>query len=133
MISRSMLLGYGLGGSRDVLLKNTSWAWEAGDTHNALLDLILGGGVPATLLYLLGWAWAVRRAWRSQGFMRIGALGIYVYIAGYGIVSPNLTNLQALATFLMITVDALVCAEFSSSYARNPSSGNRCRLGREPP
>jgi O-antigen ligase len=119
MISHSILFGYGLGGSRDVLLKNTSWAWEAGDTHNALLDLILGGGLPATLVYLLGWAWAGRRAWRSQGFVRIGALGIYVYIAGFGIFSPNLTNLQGLATFLIITVDAMVCAEFSSSYARS--------------
>jgi len=99
MISHSIFLGYGLGGSRDVILKNTSWAWEAGDTHNALLDLILAGGFPGMLVFLFGWVGAARRAWRSQGFVHIGALGIYAYIAGYGIVSPNLTNLQGLATF----------------------------------
>lgn len=119
MISHSILLGYGLGGSRDVLLKNTSWAWEAGDAHNALIDLILGAGFPGMLVYLFGWAGAARRAWRSRGFVHIGALGIYAYILGYGIVSPNLTNLQGLATFLIITVDAMVCAELYSVHAQS--------------
>jgi O-antigen ligase len=119
MVSHSILLGYGLGGSRDVLLNNTSWRWEAGDTHNALFDLILGGGFPATLVYVIGWVWAARRAWRLRGFLRVGALGIYAYIACFGIVSPNLTNLQGLGTFLIITIDAMVCAEFYAQCARS--------------
>jgi len=128
LVSHSILLGYGLGGSRDVLLNNTSWRWEAGDTHNALFDLILGAGFPAALVYLLGWAWAAGRAWRTRGFLRVGALGIYAYIACFGIVSPNLTNLQGLGTFLIITIDAMVCAEYyaqrsrSSAHARVPVS-----------
>ena len=119
LISHSIFLGDGLGGSRDVLLNNTSWNWDAGDTHNSLIDLILAGGFPAMLVYLLGWAGAARRAWRSRGFLRFGALGIYAYIAGFGIVSPNLTDLQAVATFLIIAIDTMVFSEFSLSRARN--------------
>jgi hypothetical protein len=111
LISHSVLLGYGLDGSRDVLIKNTSWA--AGNTHNSLIDLILAGGFPAMLVFLLGWAAAARHAWQSRGFLRIGALGTYAYIAGFGIVSPNLTYLQGLASFLILTIDAMVCAELS--------------------
>jgi len=125
LVSHSIVLGYGLGGSRDVLLKNTSWRWEAGDTHNALFDLILGGGFPAALVYLFGWAWAARRAWRTRGFLRVGALGIYAYIACFGVVSPNLTNLQGLGTFLIVTIDAMVCAEF---YAQPVRSSVRARM-----
>jgi hypothetical protein len=111
LISHSMLLGYGLDGTRDVLIKSTSWA--AGNAHNSLIDLILTGGFPATLVFLLGWAAAARHAWQSRGFLRIGALGTYAYIAGFGIVSPNLTYLQGLASFLILTIDAMVCADFS--------------------
>jgi len=111
LISHSVLLGYGLDGTRDVLIKNTSWA--AGNAHNSLIDLILAGGFPAMLVFLLGWAAAARHAWQSRGFLRIGALGTYAYIAGFGIVSPNLTYLQGLASFLILTIDAMVCAELS--------------------
>jgi O-antigen ligase len=120
LMSHSIFLGYGVGGSRDVLLNHTSWRWEAGDTHNALIDLILAGGFPGTLIYLFGWAGAARRAWRSRGFQHVVALGIYAYIAGFGIVSPNLTNSQGLSTFLIITIDAMVCAELYAQRARSP-------------
>ena len=113
LISHSFLLGYGLDGARDVLVNETSWA--AGNTHNSLLDLILAGGFPAMFLFLLGWAAAARRAWQTRGFLRLGALGTYAYIAGFGIVSPNLTYLQGLASFLILTIDAMVCQEFSLS------------------
>jgi hypothetical protein len=111
LIAHSILFGYGLDGARDVLIKNTSWA--AGNAHNSLLDLILAGGFPAMLVFLFGWATAARHAWQSRGFLRIGALGTYAYIAGFGVVSPNLTYLQGLASFLILTIDAEVCAEFS--------------------
>ena len=119
VVAHSIFLGYGLGGARDVLVNNSSWDWVAGDAHNALIDLILGGGFPALLIFVLGWTGAVRRAWRSRGPMRIRALAIYAYIAGFGIVAPNLTNLQGLSTFLIITVDAMVCAELALSRARS--------------
>ena len=119
VVAHSIFLGYGLGGARDVLVNHSSWDWEAGDAHNALIDLILGGGFPAVLIFLLGWAGAVRRAWRSRGSLHIGVLGIYAYIAGFGVVAPNLTNLQGLSTFLIITVDAMVCAELALSGARS--------------
>jgi hypothetical protein len=111
LISQSILLGYGLDGARDVLIKNTSW--DAGNTHNSLIDLILAGGFPAMLVFLFGWAAAARRAWQSQGFLRVGALGTYAYIACFGVFSPNLTYLQGLASFLILTIDAMVRAEFS--------------------
>jgi O-antigen ligase len=119
VVAHSIFLGYGLGGARDVLVKNSSWDWVAGDAHNALIDLILGGGLFAVLIFLLGWAGAARRAWRSRGSLHIGALAIYAYIAGFGIVAPNLTNLQGLSTFLIITIDTMVCAELALSRARS--------------
>ncbi len=110
LLSRSLVLGYGMDGARDVLINHTSW--DAGNTHNSLIDLILAGGFPATLVFFAGWAAAARRASRSRGFLRLGALGTYAYIAGFGIVSPNLTYLQGLASFLILTIDAMVYAEF---------------------
>lgn len=111
LISHSLLLGYGLDGARNVLIQNASW--DAGNTHNSLIDLILAGGFPATLVFLFGWAGAARRAWRSPGLLRTGAIAMYAYVACFGIVSPNLTYLQGLATFLILTIDAAVCAERS--------------------
>jgi O-antigen ligase len=100
-----------LDGARDVLLNNTSW--PAGNTHNSLIDLILAGGLPGMLLFLLGCAAAARRALQSRGFLRIAALGMYAYIAGFGLVSPNLTYLQGLASFLILAVDAILLAQAS--------------------
>ena len=117
-LEHSVLLGYGLGGARDVLVHNTSKYWVAGDAHNAYVELILGGGFPAVLVFLLGWACAAWRAGRSHGSLRIGTLAIYAYIAGFGVVSPDLTNLQALCTFLIITVDAMVGEELAASRAQ---------------
>jgi hypothetical protein len=114
LIAHSLLLGYGLDGARDVLIHNASW--DAGNTHNSLIDLILAGGLPATLLFLFGWVGAARRAWRSPGLLRIGAIGTYAYIACFGIVSPNLTYLQGLATFLILTIDVKVCAQLSPAH-----------------
>jgi len=117
-LAHSLLLGYGLGGARDVLVNHTSWDWVAGDAHNAFVELALGGGFPALLIFLLGWAGAVWRAWRLRGSLRVGTLVLYAYIAGFGIVAPDLTNLQALCTFLIITVDAMVGEEFAASRAQ---------------
>lgn len=111
LLSHCAILGYGLDGARDVLIDNTSW--PAGNTHNALIDLILSGGFPATLLFLLGWAAAARQALLSRGFARAGTLGLYAYIAGFGLVSPNLTYLQGLASFLILTTDAMARLEFT--------------------
>lgn len=119
LVSHSLLLGYGMGGARDVLINNTSWNWVAGDSHNALIELIVSGGVPATLIFLLGWAGAIVRAWRWRGLPHIGALGMYGYIAGFGIVSPNLISLQALSTFVILTIDAMVCADFAIGHAHS--------------
>jgi hypothetical protein len=105
LISHSILFGYGFEGARDVLINNTSW--NAGTAHNSLLDLILAGGIPATILFLFGWVVAAKRALWSQGAMRVGALATYAYIAGFGIVTPNLTYMQGIATFLIITIDAM--------------------------
>jgi hypothetical protein len=111
LIAHSLLLGYGLDGARNVLIHNASW--DAGNTHNSLIDLILSGGFPAMLLFLFGWLGAAKRACRSPGLLRIGAIGTYAYIACFGIVSPNLTYLQGLATFLILTIDATVFRELS--------------------
>jgi O-antigen ligase len=111
LLSHCAILGYGLDGARDVLINSSSW--PAGNSHNSLIDLILSGGFPATLLFLLGWAAAVRRALLSRGFARTATLGLYAYIAGFGLVSPNLTYLQGLASFLILTADAMARTEFT--------------------
>jgi len=130
VIEHSIFLGYGLGGARDVLVKNTTWG-VAGDAHNAVIELILGGGFPAVFVFLFGWAGAAKRAWRSRGSLRIRALGLYAFIAGFGIVAPNLTNLQALSTFLIITIDTMVCTESTSSCTRERAA-RILRLHKEP-
>jgi hypothetical protein len=117
-LAHSIILGYGLGGARDALVNNTSKFWVAGDSHNAYVELALAGGLFAVLIYLTGWAVAVWRASRSRGALRVGALAVYIYIAAFGVVAPDLTNLQALCTFLIITTDALVCQELAFSRSK---------------
>jgi len=109
LLSHCLLLGYGMDGARDVLLNHTSW--PAGNTHNSLIDLVLAGGLPAMLLFLLGCAAAAKRALQARGLLRVAALGMYGYITGFGLVSPNLTYLQGLASFLILTVDAMLFAQ----------------------
>jgi O-antigen ligase len=115
LVSHCLILGYGLDGSRDVLINNTTWG--AGNAHNSFLDLILAAGFPAMLVFFAGWATAVNRAWQSRTFARVGVLGTYTYIAAFGIFSPNLTYLQGLASFLILTMDAMVFAEISQREA----------------
>jgi O-antigen ligase len=109
LISHSLLLGYGMGGFRDVLLKETSW--PAGNAHNSLLELILTGGLPATVVVFLGWAGSARRAWLSGKRLRLRTLGIYVYMILFGITAPNLMHLQFVGMFLIITLDSMLYAE----------------------
>ncbi len=116
LVSHSLFLGYGLDGSRDVLINNTTWG--AGNAHNSLLDLILAAGFPAMLVFFAGWATAVKSAWQWRMFTRIGVLEAYTYIAAFGIFSPNLTYLQGLSSFLILTMDAMVFAEISQCEAR---------------
>jgi hypothetical protein len=113
LIVHSMVLGYGLDGARDVLVENTSW--KAGNAHNAIIELILAGGVPAALVFLGGWAGSAKRAWFCGGFTRIRVLGIYGYMVLFGMTAPNLTSLQYAAVFLLITLDSMVYME---SYPR---------------
>lgn len=131
VIGHSLFLGYGLGGARDVLVHNTSQNWVAGDAHNAGIELVLAAGFPAVVVFFFGWAGAVRRAWRSLGSKRVAALALYAFIAGFGLVAPNLTNLQALCTFLIITTDATVCMELYPSRYRKPLA-TVAPLGKEP-
>jgi len=92
LVSHSLVLGYGMGGFRDVLLKETSW--PAGNAHNSLLELILTGGLPATVVVFFGWAGSARRAWLSGKRLRLRTLGIYAYMILFGITAPNLMHLQ---------------------------------------
>ena len=111
LISESLILGYGIDGFRDVLLKQTSW--PAGNAHNSLLELLLTGGLPATLVVLFGWAGSARRAWLSGKRLRLRTLGIYGYMVLFGITAPNVTETQCVGMFLIITIDALLYAQFS--------------------
>jgi hypothetical protein len=103
-------LGFGFDGARDALVKGTSWG--AGNAHNSLLELILAGGLPATVVFIFGWASSARHAWISRSWLRLRALGIYGYIAAFGMSASNLTYLQYLAVFLIITLDSKLYAEF---------------------
>jgi O-antigen ligase len=121
LVLHSIVLGYGLDGARDMLITNTSW--KAGNAHNAVLELILTSGLPGALVFLGGWAGAARRAWLSGRFMRVRVLGIYVYMAVFGITAPNLTYLQYAAAFLIITLDSMLYME------SHPQMGVRRDLG----
>ena len=103
LVSKCLVLGYGIDGARDLLINETSWS--AGNAHNAILELILAGGVPAMLIFFMGWAGAARHAWLSEGILRIRTLGIFAYIFGFGLTGTNLTYEQSLAVFLIITLD----------------------------
>ncbi|MGA8671901.1 MAG: O-antigen ligase family protein [Terracidiphilus sp.] len=109
LILRSMFFGFGLDGVRNILLSHTSW--PAGHAHNAMLDLILAAGVPATLVFLVGWGGSIGRALHCRRTIRIKALVLYSYMAAFGITEANLTLLQFLAVFLIITVDSILCVE----------------------
>lgn len=104
LVSQCLILGYGIDGARDLLINETSWS--AGNAHNAILELILAGGVPAMLIFLMGWAGAARHAWLSGGILRIRTLGIFAYMFGFGLTGTNLTYEQSLAVFLIITLDS---------------------------
>lgn len=116
-VAHCTFLGYGLGGARNVLVDNSSWTWVAGDAHNSLINLILGGGMPAVVVLLFGWAGAARRAWRVQGSLRMAAMGVFVFIAAFGIVAPNLTNLQGVSTLLIVTIDFMLCEKLAITRA----------------
>ncbi len=103
LVSRCFILGYGIDGARDLLVNETSWS--AGNAHNAILELILAGGVPAMIIFFMGWAEAARHAWLSAGTLRIRTLGIFAYMFGFGLTGTNLTYEQSLAIFLIITLD----------------------------
>ncbi len=103
LVSKCLLLGYGIDGARDLLINETSW--NAGNAHNATLELILAGGVPATIVFFVGWAGAGRHAWLSGGSLRIRTLGIFAYMLGFGLTGTNLTYEQSLGAFLIITLD----------------------------
>ena len=103
LVSKCLILGYGIDGARDLLVNETSWS--AGNAHNAILELILAGGVPAMIIFFMGWAEAARHAWLSAGILRIRTLGIFAYMFGFGLTGTNLTYEQSLAIFLIITLD----------------------------
>lgn len=111
LLSRSLVLGYGFEGTREALVNNTSWG--AGHSHNSIFELVLSGGVPAAFLFLFGWATSAKRAWDAQMPVRTRILGIYAYIAAFGMTEPNLTYLQGLAVFLIITLDSWLYVERS--------------------
>jgi hypothetical protein len=112
LLPKSLILGFGIDGARDVLITETSWG--AGNAHNSLLELLLAGGLPATLVFLFAWAGSARRAWLSERRLRLRTLGIYGYIAAFGMTAPNLTYLQYLAVFLIILLDSMLYTQFTS-------------------
>jgi O-antigen ligase len=112
LLRRSLFLGFGIDGSRDVLITETKWA--APHAHNAILELILGGGIPAMLFVLFGWAGSAGRAWLSAPKLRLRILGIYGYVAVYGLTEANLLDIQFLPIFLIVTLDCLLYAAITS-------------------
>jgi hypothetical protein len=99
-----VLLGYGLDGTRDYLLKVMPWA---GNPHHGLIDLYLATGGLGLAVFLIAWFMIVRKNWTAaQSRPLLAISGFLAIIMNIG---PAFTVFQFLGLFL------LVCLDYASS------------------
>jgi O-antigen ligase len=104
LVRSSLIFGYGLEGTRAAILREFEWA---GHVHNAYLELLLSGGLAGLLVFVIGWGSAIVRGVQTTSPAKPHIVGLYVYMIFCGLTDPNLTLLQCLPVFLIVSADAL--------------------------
>jgi hypothetical protein len=94
---RCVLLGFGLGGARDQLLR--LWPW-AGQAHNGLLELFLAAGSGGLIAFLTGWIFAIRGTLKTKATRP--ALAIHCFLLIVATTGPSFTMFQYLGIFLIL-------------------------------
>jgi O-antigen ligase len=103
IFQQCVLVGFGFDGARDQLVRLEAWA---GGPHNGVFELLLAGGLPATMAFLAGWLSAIRSSFKwKDGRSQLALHAFLLAVAGTG---PSFTAFQALAVLLFICMSALV-------------------------
>lgn len=103
LIENSLGLGFGLDGAREVLLDAFDWS---GNSHNAVLEVMLAAGLPGALLFLTGWAIALGRAARLSPEWRHRVMAVHVYLIITSFASPIWTTSQYISVFFLTLMNA---------------------------
>ena len=119
LLANTTFFGYGLDGARAVLMDDFEWA---GHSHNAYFELLLAGGMPALVVFLITWGFAVVKSLQMNARERPLLLSIHAYIFLCGFTDPNLTALQCLPIFLIVCLDACVRSESRLLVGRRATS-----------
>jgi hypothetical protein len=103
LLSNSFGLGFGLDGARETLLNAFDWS---GNSHNAVLELVLAAGVPGALMFLLAWGIAFSRATRLPPSHRSEVMAVHVYLIITSFASPIWTTSQYISVFFLTVINA---------------------------
>jgi hypothetical protein len=104
LLSSALGLGFGLDGSRETLLDAFEWS---GNSHNAILELILAAGLPGALLFLLGWGIAISRSVSlPPGDWRCRVIAVHVYLIITSFAAPIWTTSQYISVFFLTILNA---------------------------
>ena len=107
LAENGVLVGYGIEGAREALLKAVSWSGQA---HNGFLEIVLDGGCLGAALFLFGWLMLARAGMRGrrEWVVRVGALhGLMLILA---IIGPVWEFYSYLAEALAISLAYLALA-----------------------
>ena len=111
LLDSTVLLGFGLDGAREILLGAFDWS---GNSHNAVLELILAAGMPGALLFVLGWGIAIWRATKLPPGWRSKVLAVHVYLIITSIASPIWTTSQYISVFYLTVINATSRESFTA-------------------
>ena len=128
MAEDGVLVGYGMEGAREALLRAVSWSGQA---HNGFLEIVLDGGVLGASLFLFGWLALARAGMRGarEWVVRVGALhGLILILA---IIGPVWEFYSYLTEALGISLAYLAVARLREAAAKDDPVGMRTDRERE--
>jgi O-antigen ligase len=91
-----ILLGFGFDGARDVLLRAVYW--EAGNSHNGFLEVVLAAGMPGALFLLIGWFLCIRSCFRRANFMSVHSCIALTSVTGLILTFPSYLSILFFVT-----------------------------------
>lgn len=77
LLGDAQLLGYGLEGTREAMIRVASWS---GGSHSGYLELALSAGVLGSLFFFFGLAVVIRACFRARGPLRVNSALMLIYI-----------------------------------------------------
>ena len=120
LAENGVLVGYGIEGAREALLKAVSWSGQA---HNGFLEIVLDGGCLGAALFLFGWLMLAREGMRGrrEWVVRVGALhGLMLILA---IIGPVWEFYSYLAEALGISLAYLAVTGVRGTAVPRPGVG----------